>query len=290
MAAEARIPQLTADASLQRYEDLLRATTAIAGYRDIQTFRQRFAEELLRFVAFDYVLVLILDPETQSPRWRMFHTPGRTEEIQVPEFALHETPSGWVYANQAPLVIHDWPRETRYPRLREYLEQYGIRSSCSLPLTTVHRRLGVFSIGVSHPDAYSTDEVQFLSLIADHLALAIDNAWNLEASREVQAKLEDKKNRLELALELTNRLVSNLEFRDLLREVSGSVRRTRLWSLSFVMRMANIVLHWERIVSEISEGRWVTRQSDTPYLRPSFAMRAIARRVGSNPRLLSLGT
>jgi formate hydrogenlyase transcriptional activator len=156
----------------------------------------------------------------------MFHAPGRNEEVgEIPEFALHETPSGWVYSNQVPLVIHDWHQETRYPRLREYLEPCGIRSSCALPLTTVHRRLGIFSVGVSRPEAYSAQEVRFLSLIADHFAMAIDNAWNLEASREVQVKLENKRDRLELALELTTRLVSNLEFRDLLREVSGSVRR-----------------------------------------------------------------
>ena len=226
MAAKAHIPQLHSEAYLQRYEDLLRATTAIAGYRDIETFRDRFAEELQRFVAFDYVVVLILDPDTQAVRWRMFHAPGRNEEVgEIPEFALHETPSGWVYANQAPLVIHDWSLETRYPRMREYLEPFGIRSTCVLPLTTVHRRVGVFSIGVSRPQAYSADEVQFLSLVADHFALAIDNAWNLEASRDVQSKLENKNDRLELVLELTNRLVSNLELRDLLREVSGSVRR-----------------------------------------------------------------
>ena len=102
MAAKAHIPQLHSEAYLQRYEDLLRATTAIAGYRDIETFRDRFAEELQRFVAFDYVVVLILDPDTQAVRWRMFHAPGRNEEVgEIPEFALHETPSGWVYANQA---------------------------------------------------------------------------------------------------------------------------------------------------------------------------------------------
>src|SRR5712671_6632620 len=55
------------------------------------------------------------------------------------------------------------------------------------------------------------------------------------------------------------------------------------------MRMAKTVLHWDRIDSEISDGRCVTRQSDTPYLRPSFAKRAIDRRVGSKPSDSSLG-
>src|SRR5439155_16922120 len=55
--------------------------------------------------------------------------------------------------------------------------------------------------------------------------LALDNALNLESSRQAEAELKDKNDRLELVLDLTNRLVSNLELRELLREVSGSVRR-----------------------------------------------------------------
>lgn len=80
-------------------------------------------------------------------------------------------------------------------------------------------------MGVSRPGAYSQEEVAFLSLVADHLALAIDSALNLEASHDAQAELAAKNERLELVLDLTNRVVSNLELRDLLREVARNVRR-----------------------------------------------------------------
>ncbi len=209
----------------RRYEDLLRATTAIAGYRDIRTFRERFASELRRFITFDYVLVNIVDCETLAVQWRMFHAPGQDQEVPIPDFLPDETPTTWVFENQKPVVISDWERETRYARMREYFRQFGIRSSCVLPLTTVHRRIGAFAVGDSRPDAYSAEAVQFLALVADQLAVAIDSALNLEASHQAQAELTGKNERLELVLDLTNRVVSNLELRDLLREVSASVRR-----------------------------------------------------------------
>ena len=56
------------------------------------------------------------------------------------------------------------------------------------------------------------------------------------------------------------------------------------------MRSANNVLHCERILAESSEGRWLTRHSETPYLRPSMAMREIAFLVGPKPASESLGT
>ena len=224
MAANAQPILLSDETSIRRYEDLLRAATAISGYRDIHTFRERFASELQRFISFDYVLVKIIDSETQTVQWSMFEAPGHDDEA-LPDFQPDETPTGWVFKNQTPSIIEDWEHETRYPRLREFLDQFNIRSTCVLPLTTVHRRLGVFAVGSPVPGAYSADEVAFLSMVADHLALAIDSALNFEASREAQAELERKNERLELVLELTNRVVSSLELRDLLREVAGSVRR-----------------------------------------------------------------
>jgi formate hydrogenlyase transcriptional activator len=224
MATNAFIVPLPGETSIRRYEDLLRATTAIAGYRDIRTFRERFASELQRFISFDYVLVNILDSEAHAVQWRMFDAPGRNE-VDMPDFASTETPTGWVYSNQKPVIIQDWDQETRYPRLKDFLQQFNIRSSCVLPLTTVHRRIGVLAMGISRPCAYSTEEVEFLSLVADHLALAIDSALNLEASLNAQAELARKNDRLELVLDLTNRVVSNLELRDLLREVAAHVRR-----------------------------------------------------------------
>ncbi len=227
MVTNAQTAPLSADNPLRRYKALLRATTAIAGYRDIQTFRDRFAEELRGLIAFEYVLVNIVDPETKAVQWRMFHAPGKDKDsdIYVPDFAPDQTPTTWVYDNQRPIVIDDWQREDRYPELRQYLTGFNIRSSCVLPLTTAHRRIGVLAMGGADPSAYSEQHVHFLGTVADHLALAIDSALNLESSRAAQAELQRKNEQLELMLELTNRVVSNLELRDLLREVSASLRR-----------------------------------------------------------------
>jgi len=90
------------------------------------------------------------------------------------------------------------------------LKTYGIQSACGLPLTTVHRRLGGLVLGSTHPHAYAEEEMSFLALVADHVALVIDDALNFEAAQR-------EKERLELLLDLTNTLVANLELRDLLR-------------------------------------------------------------------------
>jgi len=50
-----------------------------------------------------------------------------------------------------------------------------------LPLTTVHRRLGGLAFGSIEADAYSEEEVSFLSFVANQVALAVDDALNFDA-------------------------------------------------------------------------------------------------------------
>jgi formate hydrogenlyase transcriptional activator len=225
MASRSIAIRAFSDTSIHRYEELLRASSAIAACRDSRTVVERFAIELQRFVKFDYVLITVIDESTKRIRWRVFQAFGSDENLQIPEFQPHESPSGWAYEMQRPIVVPDWETETRYPRLREFLRSCNIRSSCVLPLSTVQRRVGTLAIGISVANGYSGEEVRFLSLVADHIALAVDSALNFEASKSAHAQLEHKNERLQLVLDLTNRLVSNLELPELLREVSASVRR-----------------------------------------------------------------
>ncbi|HWR15357.1 MAG TPA: sigma 54-interacting transcriptional regulator [Terriglobales bacterium] len=213
------------DTSIRRYEALLRASAAVAVCRrDSRAVMERFARELQRFVRFDYVLITVIDEATGHVKWRVFQAFDDPGEVPTPQFPPDESPTGLAYESQQPVIIADWQEETRYPRLREMLEYYGIRSSVALPLSTMQRRLGTLAIGVSVPNAYSEDEVRFLTLVSDHLALAVDSALSAEESAKAQAALQRKKDLLQLTLDLTNRLVTSLDLRDLLREVSVSVR------------------------------------------------------------------
>jgi formate hydrogenlyase transcriptional activator len=213
------------EASIHRYEALLRASSAIATCRDGQVVIERFADELRKFVRFDYVLITVMDEAKNEVRWRAFQAYGSDETSEIPIFQPHESPTGWAYQTQQPIVIADWRKETHYPRLRDFLLDHNIRSSCVIPLSTVVRKVGTLAIGVSTPDGFSTEEMRFLQLVADHVSVAVDSALSFEKSSLANTELEIKRDRLQLMLDLTNRLVSNLELRDLLLEVSTTIRR-----------------------------------------------------------------
>jgi formate hydrogenlyase transcriptional activator len=116
------------------------------------------------------------------------------------------------------VVIPCVDRETRFRKALNAVKACGMRSGCAFPLTTVHRRLGVLFLGSEKADAFSEEDVSFLSLVADQIALATDDALNFTASRKAQEQLK-------LLLDLTNSVVSTLDLRELLRNVAANLRR-----------------------------------------------------------------
>ncbi len=136
----------------------------------------------------------------------------------MPEIDTRETIAAWVYEHQESVVLGTLDYETRFPASVGIMRDAGLHSICAFPLTTAHRRLGSLVIASVRRNAYTSDEVRFCNLVAGQIALAMDDAINFRASQQAQE-------RLELLLDLTNRVVSNLGLRDLLREISANIRR-----------------------------------------------------------------
>ena len=73
------------------------------------------------------------------------------------------------------------------------------------------------------PDPYTEKDLRFLSVLADGLALIIANVLDSEVLRRTQSELKARECRLDCCL-FTN-VYSNLDLRELLREICASVRQ-----------------------------------------------------------------
>ena len=208
-----------------RYESLVRVSNAIGTHRDPQELFVALVRELHPVVRFDYICVTIRDEKSNT-----FHRHSIDAETEAaippdPELAMEESDAWWVYQNQEALVTSLKTHDARFPKLQEILKKYGVHSLCTLPLTTAHSKVGTLTFASKAPDVYTAEEVHFLSVVAEQIALAFDNALHFDAAQASQQQLLKKSERVGLLLELTNQLVSNLEFRDLLRSVVTSTRR-----------------------------------------------------------------
>src|SRR2546425_1408535 len=198
-----------------RYESLIRLAGSIRAQPETKTLFDLLVKELSAVVPFD--AIAHCDEFSKKVNW---HFGESCQQVgpPPPDIQNEETLATWVVENQKAAVIADARQETRFPHSVAQLKEIGLRSACGLPLSTAHRRLGSLVLASRRPDAYSEEEVRFLSLVADQIALAMDDANNFQASRRAQE-------RLELLLDLTNRVVSTLDLRDLLRVISANVRR-----------------------------------------------------------------
>jgi formate hydrogenlyase transcriptional activator len=208
-----------------RYESLVGVSNAIGRHRNPQDLFNALVRELHRVVQFHYVSVSIRDERSNT-----FHRYSIDAETEAavppdPELAMEESDAWWVYQNQEPLITSLEVRDDRFSKFQKILKKYGVCCTCTLPLTTAHSKVGTLTFASKAPDIYTAEEVHFLSVVAEQIALAFDNALHFDAAQASQQELLKKNERVGLLLELTNHVVSNLEFRDLLRAVVASTRR-----------------------------------------------------------------
>ena len=201
-----------------RYEAVVRISEAISGCRDPEELARTLADQLIHFLFFDHLDVVILKENSAEIEWQAW---GKGP-LPLPDLPLEDLPEWTVYNSQEPLHIRDWSTDPRFSRLKEYGVALGLDTArfgemVRVPLTTPHRRLGALGIGSAPGVSYSADDIGFLQLIARVVAFAIDDGLNLRRAQQ-------QTDRLQLLLNLTTRITSNLELREVLRAVSCNIR------------------------------------------------------------------
>jgi formate hydrogenlyase transcriptional activator len=216
---------VTAPPLALRYETLVRVSQAIGAHGDPKELFGLLVTELHRVVQFDFIGVSLRDKDTGTFQNYFIDMASRSELVPQETLTPEETLTQWVYERQEPLLRSTNEMEPCYGRLQAMLKRLSIRSICALPLTTAHRKLGAITFGSKQVDTFSPSEVRFVSQVAGYVALAFDDALNFAALRRASEELRSKNDHLQLLLDVTNQVVSNLELRDLLRAISQDVRR-----------------------------------------------------------------
>ncbi len=192
----------------ERYEALLRVSQKLISIRSTEELFRLLARELRAVVNFYVMGVGIYDEKAHEVRLTSYGEPGAP--LEVPKLAPEETFTWWVYQHQQPLIIPSLEAETRFPAVGEMLKNRGVRSVCALPLTTVHRRLGGLAVGSIEADAYSKEEVNFLSLVANQVALAVDDALNFDALQDAKEALRKSEESFRLTIARIPGLVNTM--------------------------------------------------------------------------------
>ncbi|HXW13703.1 MAG TPA: sigma 54-interacting transcriptional regulator [Terriglobia bacterium] len=207
-----------------QYQALLEVTESIATHRHLPELFHDLIERLPHLVNFDTLWLVLHEPIRNVMRLHIVETPSKAY-IDVIERTVEDSPSGWVWQHQVPLIVADLDQDMRFVKAMDLLQGYGVRSTCILPLTTAHRRLGAVGFGSQQIGAYGEEGVEFLQLVARQIAVAVDNTLNYQAAQALQQQLQHERDHLKLLLDLNNSVVSILDLRQLFRAISASIRQ-----------------------------------------------------------------
>jgi len=206
-------PIIAAESDSHRYEAVLRISEAIAACREPEELARTLASEIGKFLHFDHLYFVVLKENTKE----IEHLVWGKGPLPFPDLPMEELPWWEAVRSRDTQSTTDWDTEERYPRFKEWAKKMGLGSGLRVPLTTLHRQLGVFGINRDTVNPFSEEEISFLGLIGRVLAFALDDGLNLR-------RAQHKNDQLQLLLDLTNRITSNLELRDLLRAIAANIR------------------------------------------------------------------
>ncbi|MCB0171413.1 MAG: GAF domain-containing protein [Anaerolineae bacterium] len=91
---------------------------------------------------------------------------------------------GWVVSNEKPALIADVYRDERFFKDIDKESGFHTRSILCVPMKADGHTIGVIELMNLRPDYLSQDGIKILSVIADHAALAIENARLLEQTQQ----------------------------------------------------------------------------------------------------------
>jgi formate hydrogenlyase transcriptional activator len=207
-------PIIAPQSDCHRYEAVVRISEAIAACREPEELARTLVDEIGKFLQFDHLYFIVLKENSKEIEYQVW---GKGPISSWPDLPIEELPIWEAIHSRDPQHTPDWDTEERFPRFREWAKQMGLGSGLRVPLTTPHRRLGVFGINRDTVNPFSEEEISFLGLIGRVVAFALDDGLNLR-------RAQHQNDQLQLLLNLTNRITSNLELRDLLRAVAANIR------------------------------------------------------------------
>ncbi len=168
------------------YEAVLRIGEALAACREPEELATTLADEIGKFLQFDHLYFAVKEnsKEIEYLVWGKGPLPS-------PNLPMEEWPWREAMHSGEPQHTGDWDTEERYPRFKEWAKQIGLGSGVRVPLTTPHRRLGVFGIVRDTVNAFGEEDISFLRLIGRVVAFALDDGLNLRRSQQQNERLRE---------------------------------------------------------------------------------------------------
>jgi formate hydrogenlyase transcriptional activator len=242
-------PTVSPQSDSHRYEAVLRISEAIAACREPEELATTLASEIGKFLHFDHLYFVVVKENSKEIEYLVW---GKGQ-LPLPDLPVEELPWWEAVRSRDPQHTANWDTEERYPRFKEWAKKIRLGSGLRVPLTTPHRRLGVFGINRDTVNPFSEEEISFLELIGRVVAFALDDGLNLR-------RAQHQNDQLQLLLDLTNRITSNLQPRDLLRAIAANIREVMRADAVTVVRPDAASEKFRVLAMDFPHGKGVVKE------------------------------
>ncbi len=187
---------------------LLDVNNAAVSTLDLKELFKVIAASLRQTMGADLASLALYDPETGQIQLHSLDFPGnqdlRQEAILCP---VGDSPAGEAFRSRKPLRIDSVDFEKFPNETMRLLVKEGMKSLCCMPLVSHGRLLGTLNAASRREGAFTPEDMDLLSQVANQIAIAVENAL---AYRQI-ADLKDKLTKEKLYLEDEIRTEYNFE-------------------------------------------------------------------------------
>src|SRR5271165_7136513 len=175
-----------------RYEALFRVSDCLRVYRNIGELFRVLPLQLHPVLDFDYMSVFLNSESSNGSSWYVLDGDDEPSLTPSPDVPFEHDHVSWAFEHQKPAVIHKLDPVARFSAPKCLPSGRGLQSGCALPMTAANRRLGALFLGSERPLECSEENVRFLSLVADRVALAVDDVLSHEPHPEERPVDDDR--------------------------------------------------------------------------------------------------
>jgi sigma-B regulation protein RsbU (phosphoserine phosphatase) len=166
------------------------------------------------------VLMVVGDGTYLTHRFAIGYPPGLAENLRVP---IGQGITGSAAASGHSVRVSDVSQDPRYINAID-----SVRSELAVPLMLRGKCTGVLDIQSRHPDYFTTDQQNILTLLASRLAVAIENARLFQ-------KVSTQAETLLVLNEVSREISSILDVEELLRRAAELVKRVIDYQILSIM-------------------------------------------------------
>jgi formate hydrogenlyase transcriptional activator len=176
---------------------LLDITNALVRNRELDELFTAISTSLRRIMRHEYAALILLE-EDSNFRLCALDFPGGSGLLHPDlRFAKEGSLAGRAFKSGNPVLISHLQAKEYPGEVARMLVAEGLKSACCLPLVNRQRTLGVLTVASCMEGAFSVEDTDLLSQIANQVAIAVDNALAFREIAELKEKLAGEKSYLE---------------------------------------------------------------------------------------------